>query len=541
MKRPLIPLLFIVLIVVFAIGGCANVAVQRAPVDPALRAQQLLDDMGRAQAALAEHKPDQALRLLDQPRDDVAAAQRTRWHGLRAQALEQQGAGFGAAAELAYLDAIVRADQRAANAHEIDRLLAALPDAELAQQSAALPQGHPLYAFAGHALTRRGLPLPRPYDRGARMQALVERPPAAADGYRPPLKVAVLLPSSGALAAAAGSVRDGLLTAYYDETRRRPELVFIDTAPGAAAAYRQAVSAGADFVVGPLDRDNVTAVFAAPALSVPMLALNRSTTPPPPGSVGFSLAPEDDGSAVADRLLQREARRVIAITGSDDNARRSLAAFRDRFSAGGGSVVGAAVIDDGMTDYTAALGQALAASGGSYDALFLALKAPQARLLVPQLPLAGIAGVPMVSTALILVGGGNPRLNTDLDGIEYPELPWVLGTTYGMPDAATVGRRLDSARGTAARLFAFGMDAWRLTAYMEHLTLSADNRVRGATGELSIDGFGNVQRSPAWAVFSGGRAHTAMDGGLISQPLIQRSEGDDTTAGNADRDDPSGD
>src|SRR5690606_19314717 len=48
-----------------------------------------------------------------------------------------------------------------------------------------------------------------------------DRPPAERDGYRPPRKLAVLLPLTGDLATASGPVRDGLLAGYYGEYRRR--------------------------------------------------------------------------------------------------------------------------------------------------------------------------------------------------------------------------------------------------------------------------------------------------------------------------------
>src|SRR5690606_20255546 len=54
------------------------------------------------------------------------------------------------------------------------------------------------------------------------------RAPADRDGYRPPRKLAVLLPMSGELATAAAPVRDGLLAGYYAERREKPELVFYD-------------------------------------------------------------------------------------------------------------------------------------------------------------------------------------------------------------------------------------------------------------------------------------------------------------------------
>ena len=109
------------------------------------------------------------------------------------------------------------------------------------------------------------------------------------DGYRPPAKLAVLLPLSGC-PTAAQPVRDGLLSAYYGESRRRPDINFFDTAgtfTGALAAYDKAVASGADFVVGPLGRDEVDAVYYCQQLQVPVLALNRGKDAPPTGSAGF--------------------------------------------------------------------------------------------------------------------------------------------------------------------------------------------------------------------------------------------------------------
>ena len=107
------------------------------------------------------------------------------------------------------------------------------------REAAALPVGEPLYNYAGRALLRRGLPLPRPFDRTAWKFDAGKRPPAESDGYRPPVKLAVLLPLSGNLAVAASPVRDGLLAGYYGEQRRRPDVVFYDTAGTAERRARR--------------------------------------------------------------------------------------------------------------------------------------------------------------------------------------------------------------------------------------------------------------------------------------------------------------
>ena len=77
---------------------------------------------------------------------------------------------------------------------------------------------------------------------------------------------------------------------------------------------------------------------------------------------------------------------------------------------------------------------------------------------------------------------------------------------------ASAAAPLATAKGPAARLFAFGFDAWRLTAYLESLAQQPNARINGATGQLSLDGFGNVLRRPAWSRFSAGVAVPLADG-----------------------------
>ncbi len=477
-------------------------------------ADALLHDLVASELDVAGGRHAQALARLVQPRESVPARLRARWHAARADALDATGRGFDAAGELAWLhDSLDRAAQLA-NLGRIDELLRALPDATLASGSAALPVGHPLYIYAGRALARRGLPLPRPYDRSVSAPGMDGLPPAERDGYRPPERLAALLPLSGPLAPAGQSVRDGLLAGYYGEARRRPELRFYDTAgpDGIRGALTQAQSDDAQMIVGPLSRDQVDALFSLPELDLPVVALNRGSIAPPPGSTTFALAPEDEGVAAAERLLERGMRRILVVTQPDESANRALAAFRERLVAGGGEIIAEVVVSEGNPDYVPALQQAL--RGTRPEGVFQPLRAAQARLLASQMDSAGMTGVARVATSLIL-SGANLRMDVELDGIEYPELPWLLGLRGGMPDAESLGRTLPSAQGGGARLFAFGMDAWKLAAYADMLARDPAAQLRGATGELQVDGFGLVQRRPAWAVFSGGRSRPALDGALM--------------------------
>ena len=458
--------------------------------------------LASAELALADKQPAQVLALLTEATPGASPALAPRWHLARAAALQASGDAFGAAGERARAQLALSGAPRSENQAAIAALLGTLDDRTLSSRAAALPANDPLYNFAGRALLARGLQLPRPFDRDAGGQFdTSKRPPAMSDGYRPPARLAVLLPLSGRMATAAQPVRDGLLTGYYGETRRRPEIDFIDTAgtpAGALAAYDKAVAAGADFIVGPLGRDEVDAVYGRAQLPVPVLALNRGKDAPPAGSAGFSLAPEDDGILAAEYLRGRERGKVLVLHSNDDGGRRTATAFSERFKQRGGQVVATIAVSDTVADIGAQLRGA-----GQVDGVLLAVRAPQARQLAPQLALAGLGGASRVGTSQLVVGSGKAEEDTALDGIVYPSERWNVHSVAGLPSAASVGQMLPSARGAAGRLFAFGFDAWKITAYLE--ILAQQGGLTGATGTLYLDGNGNILRVPAWSTFSSGR------------------------------------
>ncbi len=428
---------------------------------------------------------------------------------VRAPVIAKPDPAFVEARALAASLASLPAAERQASASRIDRLVARLDDATLAREAAALPPGDPLYDFAGRALINRGLPLPHPFERNR--PATDGRPAAEGDGYRPPMRLAVLLPLSGNLATAAVPVRDGFLAGYYAERRRRPDITFYDTAGGVAGAYDRAVAAGADFVVGPLGREEVGRLFGR-SLEVPVLALNRGSVAPPPGSASFSLAPEDDGVAAAEYLVARKAMRVLVLADGDDGMRRAIAAFREQFQQRGGTVVAELPVAPTPGDMGVALAAAAQSEGG-VDAVFLALRASQASALVPQLAAAGLGGKLRVATSQLGAAPAKDTAGHALDGIAFPSDTWSMRDVPGLPSAAGAASMLASARGPAQRLFAFGYDAWLLVAYLDRLGGDPNASVPGATGRLRLDGFGNIVRTPAWSTWSGDSAVPLGDAG----------------------------
>ncbi|MFY8133787.1 MAG: penicillin-binding protein activator, partial [Aquimonas sp.] len=248
----------------------ANVGERRLDADGLLRLNLL-----RAEIAIADRDPQRALDVLGQPIEAVPEGQRDRVYFLRAQAFAGLDQPFDAARERAALEAWLPAGEREENAQAIASLLGQMRPAELQRASAALRRGDPLYDHAARQLRSLGLAMP------SASGVAIASPEQRAR------RVALVLPRTGPLAAAGEAVRDGFMAGYYADAGERPEVVLYDAGDSVEQnleAFRAASADGAERIVGPLSRESVTALFEMGTLQVPVLALNRGTVTPPPGS-----------------------------------------------------------------------------------------------------------------------------------------------------------------------------------------------------------------------------------------------------------------
>ncbi len=493
-----------------------------------------------AEIALHQKTPARALEHLAGG-ETLPQPLRLRALELRARAEAALGDGIASARTRAALDRWLGGADRAQNENQIIATLQNMPPDVLKRQADAMPPGDPLRPWLNQALRKSGQALP--------LQVLRPNQPVGTlmpgqdnqmqrEGYRQAHFVALLLPTEGGLKAVAQAVRDGFFAAYFaDKNPQRAQVRVYDSggnAQEAAAAYAKAVADGADHIVGPLTREAVSAVFGQGHLSAPVLALNQPEhgEAAPPGSAAFGLAPDSEAAQAAEHMLERGITRAVVITATDDWAERAALAFRAQFESRNGQVLGEARVTEGEVNFSTMLRQAMSNVAASKNApsqpgaaapapvaaesdtgVFISMRPQQARLLLPQLKLAGYNGLPVFATSHIYSGDYNPGMDRDLDGVEFCDAPWLFDAALGLPKHSEIARTLDSARGAGARLFAMGLDAYALLPYMEWLAQHHDAYVAGATGQLAEDNLGRIQRLLIWAQFENGAAHP-VNGGL---------------------------
>ncbi|MGB3746913.1 MAG: penicillin-binding protein activator [Rhodanobacter sp.] len=513
---------------------------QAAPVLGKIRRERLSGDeplrldLLRAELALDQHDARTALRLTSQPNVSVPPSLQTRLLELRARAMKDSGDLWGAARTRVQMDAELQGFDQAQNRRQALDLLAKLGVAPLQHRASAMKPGDRMLPWINEALRQLGVTVaqPQPELQQAVGMLLPEAGANVREGYKVPAQVALLLPADGDYAAASTPIRQGFFAAYFDAGRNhapRPKVRSYNshgTADGAVQAYQQAVRDGARLVIGPLTRGEVAAVFALPQLPVPVLALNHPDDRQlPAGNASeFGLLPETEGAQAADHMAERGLLRAYVMISGDDFAQRAADAFKAELVSRGGEVVAMTVLPAGASSFADAIknlqlpttGATPAAAAGTADAaaapaaagdtgIFISMRPNQARLLMPQLRIAQVS-LPVFATSHVYTGGDDAPANRDLDGVEFCDAPWLFDAQPGLPERAAIAAKLPAARDGAARLFAFGMDAWGLVPYLDWLKAHPGSYMPGATGQLAADPFGRIRRVLTWAKFENGVA-----------------------------------
>lgn len=344
-----------------------------------------------------------------------------------------------------------------------------------------------------------------------------------------PSKIALLLPLRGPLADVGRAIRDGFIAMRFTGVMQPPpEIVVYDVnADNVLGALQTALSEGATFIVGPLEKNALDVLLARVEPSVPMLALNTATVARAPNArlFEFGLRPEDEAIDAAERAWRDGRRRMLAMVPASDLGGRVLAAFAARWQALGGTLVDSVRFHSDASSYANAVRATfgLAQSEARASALRRLLKRPivsearrrddidgillsaspvEARQILPQFRFLRAADLPIYATSHVFSGVRDPGADQDLNGVMFGDAPWLLGV--GDRALKEVYDRQWRAGVDASRFFAFGADACRIIPYLAQMRAQPGMRIAGATGQLYLDGISLVRRRLTWARFVNG-------------------------------------
>ncbi|ASJ75899.1 penicillin-binding protein activator [Granulosicoccus antarcticus] len=370
---------------------------------------------------------------------------------------------------------------------------------------------------------------------------------------KPINQIAVLLPlSASSTSTVAAAIRDGIMAAYEQAGDRgqTPVLRLYDVGdnPGYVRnAYANAISDGANAVIGPLRKEAVAAIVSQREVPVPTITLNTVESAGLGGNtsniIQFGLAPEDEARAAASRAAGLGLKNAIVLQSEDSRGDRETQAFRDAMFQYGGDVVHVAILPSDTYDYSAQIREALSIDKSDarfrtlsstigeklffepsirndVDVVFLAITSEQARSVRPQLDFFHARDLPRLGTSRVASLDDDEKNNKDLNSIFYPDAPWVLRESMqDDPLRQSILANFPSANGAYAKLYALGADAYQLVTNLDALTRG--ERLQGYTGELELGSDGRIRRYLDWAQYIEGVSTPVESVDAPALPSIQ--------------------
>lgn len=344
--------------------------------------------------------------------------------------------------------------------------------------------------------------------------------------FATPKRIALLLPLSGNHAEAAKAIQDGYLASYYEQGGHKPAIRVYDTTQpgGIQQVYEKALREGADFVVGPLTKEDVHQLSLLPAhqLQTPVLALNHhpQVRQAPRHFVQFSLTPELEAIQLAEKAKRKGFQTASIIVPENEWGTRISSAFIHRWEKLGGEIIRAVSVNpaaDQATSVRRLLGipdtqpkrrdedeneKEKPVRPQPVDVIVIAAPPEQARQLKPLMDFYYAHNIPTYATSSIYTGHPNPKRDMDMNGIIFCDMPWLIDPLRAKEMQQLLSRNPAKHSDQYKRLFAMGVDAYYLSTHMA--ALRAGEQYAGVTGELSLGQNNHIRRNLAWALMKRG-------------------------------------
>lgn len=497
-----------------------------------------------ARLALAQQSPEVALNLLESGRLNVPAllsrapqATQNDFALLRADALVFAGAVTQSLRLRVSMDASLSDSERIYNQQMIWLLLLNLTENDL--QTLAGESAGDLLGWIELALLYRD-PLDDMDAQTSKLALWEHRwsdhpaalhPPEMIEALRHalhqrPQSIAVILPMSGPLATAGETIANGMISVWFlalEKQQQRPRVRFYDSGgQDVTILYDQAVSEGAELVIGPLDKSNVLQLARSGHLPVPVLALNYVDEQTAGNLFQFGLSPEDEARQVARRSWMEGAQLAAMLYPQSTWGTRMAAAFAESWEEAGGILTTQQAFAQNHSDAVSMLldipkSRARAREIARYfgdlefeprrrkdlDFIFLAATPEQARQIKPALNFHYGSDIPIRATSHIYSGTPEPIRDIDLNNVQFVDIPWLLDQSSSLH--LITQEAWPEGHGRFERLFALGIDAYRLHARVSLMKEVPTMQVPGATGHLQLTEGDRIIRELDWAVFRNGQ------------------------------------
>lgn len=343
-------------------------------------------------------------------------------------------------------------------------------------------------------------------------------------------KIALLLPLTGPYNKSAMAIKNGFLAASFNKKSetKKPQIIVLDTnKQNIGNIYESAINQGVDLVVGPLIKEEVEKLARFTKISKPTIALNTLINVQSNLLFQFGLPPETEARTMVEKAIKNNHQNALFIVQDTELGQRILNFIAKDWQAAEGNIINVVHINN-KTHLNNTLKAVLGIEDSNLrakelnklgikfnfeprrrqdlDCIFLITNPENARQIKPLLNFYYATKIPVYATSWTY-SGHHPSLNRDLDGIQFCDIPWMLDESIaGYPIYKATKNLWKENFSQYSRLYALGIDAYKLSTQIPQLLNMPEIGISGMTGVLKIDANNIIHRQLIWGTFENGLA-----------------------------------
>ncbi|WNO60313.1 penicillin-binding protein activator [Rheinheimera sp. MMS21-TC3] len=345
-----------------------------------------------------------------------------------------------------------------------------------------------------------------------------------------PQKIAVLLPLSGQFRQHALAIQYGILAAAAKA--QSSQIIFIDSEQSPQQLVEQLTAEQADFVLGPLLKNQVDTISQLEQWIWPTLFLNSQDSQLPYHNKHFffALSMEDEAQQTALLFQQKDYQQPVVISAANNISLRMQQQFSQSWQQLGHKAPQLYQFND-KADLDTLINQLLETEQSKervqqidnlvpvklhsdthsrldIDAIYLIADPVQTQLFKPFVDVSVSETAPRLpiyassrshSTAL------DSTEQRDLNGLTFTEMPWMLPLKTNPALREEYQQLFQTQDESLQRLFAMGFDAYRLIGSLRQQQQLSAIVFPGLTGQLRLNSNGSIVRQLSWAKYQNNR------------------------------------
>ena len=339
-------------------------------------------------------------------------------------------------------------------------------------------------------------------------------------------KIHFILPTVDDYSMPVEAITNGFLTAYYqDKSKHKPEIEILPSdAHNILYTYQKALSDNSDLIIGPLLKEDVESLLkvSSKKITTPILTLNEINNEHANNVYQFSLNPEDEARALANRAFKNNYKNILVIRDDKIDNTRVQEAFEDEWEKlSNNKIVSSVIINDekdaeekikNVLKIQASLASAKLINKiikahvkhkprirNDIDLIILSLDPQLNKSIKPLLNFYYAGDIQVYTTSSSLLNNLDKDRVKDLNNIIFTDMPWFsTNRSDVLKKRNFIKKYWPLEAENLGKLHAMGADVYYLAQNINKLRIFPGSTYQGVTGVLYLDEDLHIKRHFTW-------------------------------------------